>query len=403
MSTNGMVNKRKKTLAFHTLGCKVNTYETNAMIQKFIEAGYTIEDFDNKSSIYIVNTCTVTSIADRKSRQYLRKAKQNNKNAIVVAVGCYVESAKAEIENISEIDLVIGNNDKANIVQLVEEYMATLPNSSLSGMTGDGEICCPSSEEETYLTVGANSYDRALKYTKSPIAYQDFGSITYNPNTRTNIKIQDGCDNFCTYCIIPYVRGRIRSRLRKNIIDEIKELTKKEKREIVITGINISNYEKEINNENGLIELLEEINKIEGLKSIRLSSLSPTILTEEFILRLAKLDKISPHFHLSLQSACDETLKRMNRKYNVTLLEKNINNLKQAFPNSYLATDIIVGFPGETDEEFTQTYEFLKKIKFNKLHVFPYSKRKGTIAANMKNQVENEIKKQRSKMLMFIL
>jgi len=373
------------------------------MIQKFIEAGYTIEDFDNKSSIYIVNTCTVTSIADRKSRQYLRKAKQNNKNAIVVAVGCYVESAKAEIENISEIDLVIGNNDKANIVQLVEEYMATLPNSSLSGMTGDGEICCPSSEEETYLTVGANSYDRALKYTKSPIAYQDFGSITYNPNTRTNIKIQDGCDNFCTYCIIPYVRGRIRSRLRKNIIDEIKELTKKEKREIVITGINISNYEKEINNENGLIELLEEINKIEGLKSIRLSSLSPTILTEEFILRLAKLDKISPHFHLSLQSACDETLKRMNRKYNVTLLEKNINNLKQAFPNSYLATDIIVGFPGETDEEFTQTYEFLKKIKFNKLHVFPYSKRKGTIAANMKNQVENEIKKQRSKMLMFIL
>ena len=381
------------------------------MIQKFIEAGYIIEDFNNKSSIYIVNTCTVTSIADKKSRQYLRKAKQQNKNAIVVAVGCYVESAKAEIEAIEEVDLVLGNNDKADIVQLVEKYIATLiQGENLDGnnrkqSSANGKICCPR-YEETYLAVGANYSSESYKYTKTPGLYKDtyleFGSVTYNPNTRTNIKIQDGCDNFCTYCIIPHVRGRIRSRTRKNIIKEIKELIKNEKKEIVITGINISNYEKELNNENGLIEILEEINKIEGLKSIRLSSLAPTVLTENFISRLTKLDKIYPHFHLSLQSACNETLERMNRKYNVALLEKNITNLKQAFLNLYLATDIIVGFPGETDEEFNQTYEFLKKIKFNKLLIFPYSKRKGTVAANMENQVENEIKKQRSRILIAI-
>ena len=371
------------------------------MIQKFIEAGYTIEDFNNnKSSIYIVNTCTVTSIADKKSRQYLRKAKQNNKNAIIVAIGCYVESAKAEIEAIEEVDLVLDNNDKTEIVSKVEEYMSrtVLYGNALSNSSLPGRYVFPPRGSEIHISPSATllTVNSAIIL---PETYKEFGSITYNPNTRTNIKIQDGCDNFCTYCIIPYVRGRIRSRLRKNIMEEIKELIKKEKREIVITGINISNYEKEINNKNGLIELLEEINEIGGLKSIRLSSLSPTILTEEFILRLAKLSKIHPHFHLSLQSACDETLKRMNRKYNVTLLEKNINTLKQAFPNLYLATDIIVGFPGETDEEFEQTYEFLKKNKFNKLHVFQYSKRKGTVAGSMDNQVENEIKKQRSKML----
>ena len=388
----------KKTVAFHTLGCKVNTYETNAMIQKFVEAGYKIEDFDNKSSIYIVNTCTVTNIADRKSRQYLRKAKQNNKNAIIVAVGCYVENVGAgfhtrpEIENIPEVDLVIGNNEKANIVQIVEEYMQE--NVGV-GALGDPGTCGQVPQQKFVQTQQQGGHGNPPQQ-----PYIDFGSVTYNPNIKTNVKIQDGCDNFCTYCIIPYVRGRIRSRLRKNIINEIKELIKKDKREIVITGINISNYEKELNNKNGLIELLEEINGMEGLGSIRLSSLDPIILTEEFIARLANLNKVYPHFHLSLQSACDETLKRMNRKYNVNLLEKNINNLKKAFSNSYMATDIIVGFPGETDEEFNQTYNFLKKIKFNKLHVFPYSKRNGTVAANMGKQVDSQTKKQRSKKLL---
>lgn len=356
-------------VAFYTLGCKVNQYETNGMIQAFLENGYDIVDFTEKSDIYIINTCTVTSISDKKSRQMIRRTKQLNPEAIVVAVGCYAQVAKDKLEEIKDIDLILGISEKTEIIKYVEEEIKER-------------------NPKTYIS--------DVMHQKQ---FVDFGSVNYTDKNRVAIKVQDGCNQFCTYCIIPYARGRIRSRKIENVKKEIEDLAKKGIKEIVITGIHVASYGKDLEENIGLIDLLEEINKIDGIERIRLSSLEPTLITEEFVKRLSKLSKICDHFHLSLQSGCNETLKRMNRHYNTEEFKKATELLRKAYPNVALTTDIIVGFPGETDEEFNTTYDFLKEIKFYKMHVFKYSPRHGTKAEKMQNQVDGNIKEERSKKL----
>ena len=339
------------------------------MAQKFLESGYEICALTEKPDIVIVNTCTVTNIADRKSRHMLRKVKEENKNAIVVAVGCYVQVASEKVNKIEEIDLCIGNVEKKDIVNIVENYIK---------------------EKE--------KIDKIADVNKEK-EFLEFGSITFSEKTRATIKIQDGCNNFCTYCLIPYARGRIRSRKKENIIDEVTKIAQKGIKEIVITGIHIASYGKDFENNYKLIDLLEDLNKIEGIQRIRLGSLEPTIITEEFAIRLSKLEKICNQFHLSLQSGCDETLKRMNRKYTCAEFREVTKILRKYFKDVNLTTDIIVGFPGETEEEFNKTYEFLKEIKFYKMHIFKYSPREGTPAAKMPNQIDGNIKEQRSQKL----
>ena len=339
------------------------------MIQKFQEAGYEIVDFNEKADIYIVNTCTVTNMSDRKSRQILRRAKELNENAVVVAVGCYVQVAKNEIDKIPEIDFTLGTNEKVNIVENVETFLKN-----------GNEI----------------SIDDVLHNSK----YGDFGDITYTEKTRAVIKVQDGCDRFCSYCIIPYARGRVRSRNPENVVKEIKDIASKGIKEVVITGIHVASYGKDFKNGYGLIDLLEEINQIEGIERIRLGSIEPLWITDEVIERLKKLEKICHHFHLSLQSGCTETLKRMNRKYTAEQFEEIVEKLRNTYNDVILTTDIIVGFAGETEEEFQTTYKFLKKIRFYKTHIFKYSERKGTKAAEMKNQVSGDKKEERSKILL---
>lgn len=359
---------KNKKVAFLTLGCKTNQYETNGMAQKFIDNGYIICEMNEKPDIAIVNTCTVTNIADRKSRQHLRKVKEENKNAIVVAVGCYVQVAKEKLEEMEEIDLILGNSEKKDIVKYVEDYI---------------------SKKDSVNIIDVNNQKE----------FDEFGTITYTEKTRATIKIQDGCNNFCTYCLIPYARGRIRSRNKENILKEVKEIAKKGIKEIVLTGIHIASYGKELNNGYMLIDLLEDLNKIEGIERIRLGSLEPTIITDEFVERLKKLNKICEHFHLSLQSGCNETLKRMNRKYTTEEFKDVTKRLRENFRSVNLTTDIIVGFPGETEDEFNKTFEFLKEVKFYKMHIFKYSKRDGTPAATMPKQVDGKIKEERSKKL----
>ena len=363
-----------KIVKFVTLGCKVNQYETNAMAQKFLEKGYKVIEENNESSeekpdICIINTCTVTNMSDRKSRQMLRRMKEKNPNTIVVAVGCYAQVAKEELSKIPEINLVLGNNEKVEIVKYVEEYL-----------------------EENIKKLEIEDVMQSREFS-------DFGDITFSEKTRAVIKIQDGCDRFCSYCIIPYARGRVRSRKPESIISEITEIADKGIKEVVITGIHIASYGKDFKENYKLIDLLEEINKIEGIERIRLGSIEPLLITEEFVERLKKLEKICHHFHLSLQSGCDETLKRMNRRYTTEEFENIVKILRNAYKDVNLTTDIIVGFPGETEEEFNKTYEFLKNIKFYKMHVFKYSPRKGTKAAVMKNQVPGNTKEERSKKL----
>lgn len=387
---------------FITLGCKTNQYETNAMEQKFKEKGYNVISKESKvieiPDIYIVNTCSVTNVAERKSRQMLRRVKELNPDAIVVACGCYAQVAKNEIEKMEDVDLILGINEKNNIVDIVEKYI------------NDHERI-----EEVSDVMHENKY-------------HDFGITTYTELTRAVVKIQDGCDRFCSYCIIPYARGRVRSREPENIIKEIETISKNENiKEIVLTGIHIASYGKDFDKEavkkyreeygysedfkefdpkddlhSGgfrLIELLEQINKIDGIQRVRIGSAEPKLINEEFVLRLSKLNKICHHFHLSLQSGCDETLARMNRRYTTEEFEKSCNLLRNAFDDVMLTTDVIVGFPGETDEEFEKTYSFLKKIKFYMMHVFKYSPRRGTKAEVMENQVDGKIKEERSRKL----
>ena len=371
-----------KVVRFVTLGCKVNQYETNAMAQKFLEKGYQIieeetpENEDIKPDICIINTCTVTNMSDRKSRQMLRRMKEKNPSTIVVAVGCYAQVAKEELSKIPEIDLVLGNNEKVEIVKYVEEYI----NNHINNVELDD-----------------------VMYSKE---FSDFGDVTYTEKTRAVIKIQDGCDRFCSYCIIPYARGRVRSRKPESIISEITQIASKGIKEVVITGIHIASYGKDFLMSKDskltnyrLIDLLEEINEIQGIQRIRLGSIEPLLITVEFVERLKKLEKICHHFHLSLQSGCDETLKRMNRRYTTEQFKEIVRLLRGTYSDVNLTTDIIVGFPGETDEEFNKTYQFLKEIKFYKMHIFKYSPRKGTKAAVMPNQINGDIKEERSKKL----
>lgn len=356
-------------VAFYTLGCKVNQYETNGMIQAFLEKGYEIVDFTEKSDIYIINTCTVTSISDKKSRQMIRRTKQLNPEAIVVAVGCYAQVAKDKLEEIKDIDLILGISEKTEIIKYVEEEIKER-------------------NPKTYIS--------DVMHQKQ---FVDFGSVNYTDKNRVAIKVQDGCNQFCTYCIIPYARGRIRSRKIENVKKEVEDLAQKGIKEIVITGIHVASYGKDLEENIGLIDLLEEINKIDGIERIRLSSLEPTLITEEFVKRLSRLAKICDHFHLSLQSGCNETLKRMNRHYTTEDFKKATELLRKIYPNVALTTDIIVGFPGETEEEFNATYDFLKEINFYKMHVFKYSPRHGTKAEKMPNQIDGNIKEERSKKL----
>ena len=370
----------KKTVSFYTLGCKVNQYETNAMEQQFIKNNYEIVENTQKADIYIINTCTVTNMAERKSRQMLRRVKEINPSAVLVVCGWYAQGAKNELEQIPEIDIILGINEKNEIVQIVENYMEKMAEKDKRSQ--EAEIDDVSKQKE----------------------FLDFGDVTYTEKNRAVVKVQDGCNMFCSYCIIPYARGRIRSRKIESVVSEIEKIANEDIKEVVITGIHVASYGKDFDNENTskkirLIDLLEAINKIDGIDRIRLSSLEPTIVDEEFATRLSKLDKICDHFHLSLQSGCDETLKRMNRKYTTQIYRDAVATLRKYYPEASFTTDVIVGFPGETDEEFAKTYEFLKEIDFYRLHVFKYSPRRGTVAEKMPNQIDGNKKEERSNKL----
>ena len=335
------------------------------MAQKLM-SNYDIVEPEEKADIYIINTCSVTNMSDRKSRQMIRRAKEMNSKAFVIVVGCYAEVAKDEIEKIDEVDLVLGNHQKANIDKYIEAYFD-----------------------------GRDVNDEAIES-----YFYDFGSITYTEKTRAVVKVQDVCNNFCTYCIIPYARGRICSRRPESVVDEITKIAKEGIKEVVITGIQVSAYGKDFDSDYRLIDLLEEINKIGGIERIRIGSIEPLMITDEFCERVKKLEKMCHHFHLSLQSGCDKTLKEMNRRYTTAEFGEVVRKLRSIYDDVILTTDIIVGFPNETDEDFEQTYDFLKSIKFYKMHVFKYSQRKGTVAAKMKNQVSPEKKEERSKRLL---
>ena len=337
------------------------------MAEQFIDNNYEIVKFEEFADVYIINTCTVTNMSDRKSRQIIRRAKQINSNSILVATGCYAQTAQEELEKMTDIDLIVGNTEKKDIVKIVEDYK----------------------NNRNLERVRMSDINKQKEFV-------DFGNVTYTEKTRAVIKVQDGCNNFCSYCIIPYAKGRVRSRKLENVIEEIKKIADKGIKEVVITGIHVASYGIDFDNNTRLIDLLEAIEKIEGIERIRLGSLEPNIITEEFVNRLKKITKMCDHFHLSLQSGCNETLKRMNRKYTAQSFRKEVELLRKTFPNVVLTTDVIVGFPGETEQEFNETYEYLKNIRFTKLHVFRYSPRKGTVAAKMKDQVDSKIKEERS-------
>ncbi len=369
-----------RTIAFHNLGCKVNSYETDAMAQKCVEKGYKIVDFEQKADIYVVNTCSVTNIADRKSRQMLHKAKKQNPDSVVVAVGCFVQANPEEVAKDEAIDLIVGNNKKKDLFEIVEEYL-------------NQKSVSKDLEGTTVTDIHHCDYEE-LKINKS------------EEHSRVFVKIQDGCDRYCTYCIIPYVRGNLRSRKPEDVVREIKEIAANGYREVVITGIHLSSYGKDFlkdgkpsldysGNADYLINLLKDINEIEGIDRIRIGSFEPMILSEDFVSKLSKITKLCPHFHISLQSGCDSVLKRMNRHYDTKEFYEKTVLLREYFPGCALTTDVIVGFPGETEEEFNTTYDYLTKIKFFETHIFPYSRRKGTIADKMSGQLTMNEKKER--------
>lgn len=358
-----------KKAALHNLGCKVNAYETEAMQHLLEEAGYEIVPFTQKADVYVINTCSVTNMADRKSRQMLHKAKKNNPDSIVVAAGCYVQTSEKEVLNDLSVDIVIGNDRKHDLVRLLEEYSLDSVNDTVDDIN-DGKH----DFEELFI-------DQTKEH------------------TRAFIKVQDGCNQFCSYCIIPYARGRVRSRRFENVIAEVERLAANGFKEVVLTGIHLSSYGVDFEEATGLLELIQAVNEVKGIERIRLGSLEPKIVTEHFASELSKLDKICPHFHLSLQSGCDETLKRMNRKYTTKEYERGCELLRKYFVHPAITTDVIVGFPGETEEEFEQTKAYLEHIHFYEMHIFKYSKRKGTRAAVMPDQIDEQIKAARSEKL----
>ncbi|MBO5227437.1 MAG: tRNA (N(6)-L-threonylcarbamoyladenosine(37)-C(2))-methylthiotransferase MtaB [Lachnospiraceae bacterium] len=362
-----------KKVSFHTLGCKVNAYETEAMQQRMEEAGYTVVPFGDDSDVCIINTCTVTNIADRKSRQMIHRAKKANPEAVIVAVGCYVESGLKDCEKDEAIDIVVGNNRKAEIVSIVENYIEE-------------------KNEAKRKLLKTNMSDMSAK----SVDYEDMPLTRVENHTRAYIKIQDGCNQFCTYCIIPYTRGRIRSRDKASVIGEVTRLAKEGYKEIVLTGIHLSSYGKDLNNGESLLTILQSLNEIDGVERIRLGSLEPRIITEEFLDAISKLDKVCPHFHLSLQSGSEGVLKRMNRHYTPDEYYEKCELIRKYYPDAALTTDIIAGFPQETDEEWKETVAFAKKVNFFEIHVFKYSMRNGTRAAAMPGQVGENIKTIRS-------
>lgn len=351
--------------ALHNLGCKVNSYETDAMAQLLEKAGYEIVPFSEIADVYIVNTCSVTNMADRKSRQMLHKAKKQNPDAIVVATGCYVQTAVDKVKEDLSIDIIIGNNKKKEVVSILEDYFK---------------------ENEKDFVIDINNTSE----------YEDLEISTVTEHTRAHMKIQDGCNNFCSYCIIPYARGRIRSRKMDSIREEMVRLAEKGFKEIVLTGINLGCYS---DGEKTLIDVIEMADEIEGIERVRLGSLDPEVITPDFVDRIGKCRKICPHFHLSLQSGCNNTLKAMNRHYTSEEYFEKCEMLRSVFKNPAFTTDIIVGFPGESDEDFETSLEFAKKVEFSRIHVFKYSKRDGTVAAKMPNQVDERIKTKRSDIL----
>ena len=358
-----------KKAALHNLGCKVNAYETEAMQHLLEEAGYEIVPFTQKADVYVINTCSVTNMADRKSRQMLHKAKKNNPDSIVVAAGCYVQTSEKEVLNDLSVDIIIGNDRKHDLVRLLEEYSLDSVNDTVDDIN-DGKH----DFEELFI-------DQTKEH------------------TRAFIKVQDGCNQFCSYCIIPYARGRVRSRRFENVIAEVERLAANGFKEVVLTGIHLSSYGVDFEEATGLLELIQAVNAVKGIERIRLGSLEPKIVTEHFASELSKLDKICPHFHLSLQSGCDATLKRMNRKYTTKEYERGCELLRKYFVHPAITTDVIVGVPGETEEEFEQTKAYLEHIHFYEMHIFKYSKRKGTRAAVMPDQIDEQIKAARSEKL----
>ena len=358
------MSNRKKA-ALHNLGCKVNSYETEAMQQLLEEAGYEIVPFSEYADVYVINTCSVTNMADRKSRQMLHKAKKQNPDAVIVGAGCYVQTKEAQALVDESIDIVIGNNKKSELINLLEEY------------------------EQTHMKC-SNVVD--INHEKQD--YEEMFLSHTAEHTRAFIKVQDGCNQFCSYCIIPFARGRVRSRKLEDVISEVTKLAQNGFKEVVLTGIHLSSYGVDTND--SLLHLIEEVHKIEGIQRIRLGSLEPRIVTEEFSSALSKLEKICPHFHLSLQSGCDDTLVRMNRRYNTAEYKAGCDILRKYFEHPAITTDVIVGFPGETAEEFAVTKQYLEDIHFYEMHIFQYSKREGTKAAVMKNQIPEPTKKERS-------
>lgn len=360
-----------KTVAACTLGCKTNQYETDGMMEILKKMGASVVDFEDTADVYLINTCSVTNMADKKSRQMIHRARKNNPEALVIACGCYVQAEKEKLSQDKDIDIIISNNRKKDIGHVIAEYF------------NSGETACFTdiSREKEFEELDVNK----------PVYH-----------TRAYVKIQDGCNQFCTYCIIPYVRGRIRSRSMDSVIDEISRLAEAGVKEVVLTGIHISSYGRDMDGDTGLADLVENISKIEGIERIRLGSLEPGIITEEFAHRIKAVDKLCPHFHLSLQSGCDSVLRRMNRKYTCSEYMEKCELLRKVYKNPAITTDVIVGFPGETEEEFECTRKYLEDINLYEMHIFKYSQRKGTPAATMPNQVDPSVKNSRSDVLLAI-
>lgn len=359
---------RNKKVATYTLGCRVNVFETEAIANSFLSKGYEIVDFEEFADVYIINTCTVTNVGDKKSRKTLRKAKKVNPNGIVVAAGCYAQVSPEEVQKIDEVDLVVGTSDKSKIIDFVEEYLET-------------------QVKKSYV----NNIMSVRKFEEMELE-------EYHDKTRAFLKIQDGCDRYCSYCLIPYARGRVRSNPLEKIEAQVKELVKNGFKEVILSGIHISSYGKDLKSHN-LVDVIEALSKIEGLQRIRIGSIEPIFFTEGVLERLKSIDKFCPHFHLSLQSGCDETLKRMNRRYTSKEYKDVVDKIREAFEDASITTDIIVGFPGETDGEFDETFEFMSSIRLSKLHIFKYSERKGTKAESLPHKVDSKKKDERSKIL----
>ena len=380
-----------KKAALHNLGCKVNAYETEAMQQLLEQAGYEIVPFTEQADVYVINTCSVTNMADRKSRQMLHKAKKENPDSIVVAAGCYVQTSSEEAARDLSVDIIIGNDKKHELVELIENCMNQKKNANeeTEGVDDWKENICDINEKGR--------------------AYEALSISRTEEHTRAFLKVQDGCNQFCTYCIIPFARGRVRSRKIEDIIDEVRKLAESGCHEIVVTGIHLSSYgldfdnteynAQPVPNAERLLQVLEAIADVDGIDRIRLGSLEPRIITDTFLERLSAIPQICPHFHLSLQSGCDETLKRMNRRYDTEEFREGVEKIRRYFDKPAITTDVIVGFPGETDEEFAITRKYLEEINFFEMHVFKYSRRKGTIADRMENQIPDSVKSERSDVL----